>query len=98
MRCLLLFSGIVPNAAIQMDVYWKEMNGDSDWVGFEPSLVFLFSFCFILEAMPFMFFERLGSDSCGCLCKMSQSQNLCMSGISESFLYFNMCPHASLGF
>ncbi|RVW45471.1 hypothetical protein CK203_079752 [Vitis vinifera] len=24
--------GIVPNTAIQMDVYWKEMDGDSDWV------------------------------------------------------------------
>ncbi|KAJ9708008.1 hypothetical protein PVL29_000192 [Vitis rotundifolia] len=25
-------NGIVPNTGIQMDVYWKEMDGDSDWV------------------------------------------------------------------
>ncbi|TQE09081.1 hypothetical protein C1H46_005464 [Malus baccata] len=24
--------GIVPSATIQMDMYWKEMDGDSDWV------------------------------------------------------------------
>lgn len=28
-----IFSGIVPSATIQMDMYWKEMDADSDWVG-----------------------------------------------------------------
>lgn len=28
-----MLPGIVPSTTIQMDSFWKEMDGDSDWVG-----------------------------------------------------------------
>ena len=41
-------------------------------------------------------FERLGSDSCGCLSKMSRSQVCACLEFHNYFCNFNMCQ-ASLG-
>lgn len=41
----LMLSGIVPSTSIQMDIFWKEVDGDSDWVGILLICFRPFNFC-----------------------------------------------------
>lgn len=46
MGLLNFLSGIVPTSTIQTEIYWKEMDGDSEWVWHAHNcgiLLFIFS-------------------------------------------------------
>lgn len=55
-----MVSGIVPATTIQMDIYWKEMDGDSEWV----SCLYCLSISYMAFKIFQTFFFFLSFESC----------------------------------